>query len=511
MSGVEIPDHLTLDGRSFVKAACVGCGVIGAGWAARFLLNGIDVAVYDPALNTAQLLDHALDNAERAWRLLTQAPLPRRGRLTVCTELDAALCDAQWVQESVPERLDLKRGVLTTIDAAAAPDVLIGSSTSGLLPSDLQSGMQRPERFFVAHPYNPVYLLPLVELVAGNSSDDTTLQAASGVLAAIGMKPVIVRKEIDAFIGDRLLESVWREALWLIRDDVCDVETLDDVMRFGFGLRWAQMGLFETYRIAGGEAGMRHFLEQFGPSLAWPWTRLMDVPALDAALIDKISTQSDAQSKGRSIWDLERIRDENLVGIMHALKAAEHGEGWGAGALLKTFEERLWSNAESTTPATVSRTEPLLLFRAAVSAAWIDYNGHMTEFRYLQVLGDATDALLRFIGVDAAYVATGRSYYTVESHIRHLDQVRVGDSLYATTHVLGADSKRLHLFHRLYDDASDSLVATGEHLLLHVDAERGRSSEAATEILAKLEPIVEAHAQLPWPDGAGRHVAEGRH
>lgn len=504
-----MPSSVTLGGRTFVKAACVGCGVIGAGWAARFLLNGIDVAVYDPAPGTERLLDEVLANADRAWGLLTQAPLPQRGRLTLCVELAAAVNGAQWVQESVPERLDLKRRVLPAIEAAAAPDALIGSSTSGLLPSDLQSGMRHPERFFVAHPYNPVYLLPLVELVAGRTSDSATLQLASRALTEIGMKPVIVGKEIDAFIGDRLLESVWREALWLIHDDVCDVETLDDVMRFGFGLRWAQMGLFETYRIAGGEAGMRHFLEQFGPSLAWPWTHLTDVPALDDSLIDKIGAQSDAQAKGRSVRELERIRDENLVRIMHALKAAESGEGWGAGALLKTFEAQLWSHAETATE-TLSLAGPLHLFSTPVSAAWIDYNGHMTEFRYLQVLGDATDALLRFIGVDAAYVANGGSYYTVESHIRHLDQVRLGDSLHAATQVLAADSKRLHLFHRLHETASGRLVATGEHLLLHVDAKRGKATAAPAEIRAKLKPLVDAHAQLPWPDGAGRHVAQGR-
>src|SRR5690606_22159599 len=131
--------------------------------------------------------------------------------------------------------------------------------------------------------------------------------------------------------GDRLLESMWREALWLIKDDITTVKELDDVMRYGFGLRWAQMGMFEIYRVAGGEAGMRHFMAQFGPCLKWPWTKYTDVVDLDDALVDKIARQSDEQAAGRSIRELERIRDDNLVAIMQALKGWNGGEGWGAG------------------------------------------------------------------------------------------------------------------------------------------------------------------------------------
>ncbi len=157
------------------------------------------------------------------------------------------------------------------------------------------------------------------------------------------MKPLILRKEIDAFIADRLLEAVWREGLWLIRDDVASTEELDDAIRYGFGLRWAQMGLFETYRVAGGEAGMRHFISQFGPTLSLPWTKLMDVPELNEELIEKIVAQSDAQSGMHSIRELERIRDDNLVAIMQGLKLHD----WGAGALLKEYEERLYEKAHS--------------------------------------------------------------------------------------------------------------------------------------------------------------------
>ena len=327
------------------RAACIGSGVIGGGWIARLLLAGVDVKVFDPHPEAERVVGEVMTNAERAYRLLTTAPLPPRGRLTFSARLADAVAEAEWVQESVPERLDLKRRVVAEIDAACPADALIGSSTSGLLPSDLQAGLAHPERLFVAHPYNPVYLLPLVEIVGGAATSAETIDRARNVLDSIGMKGVVIASEIEAFVGDRLLEALWREALWLIKDDICDVETLDDVIRYSFGLRWAQMGLFQTYRIAGGEAGMRHFLAQFGPCLKWPWSKLTNVVDLDEALIEKIAAQSDKQAADLSISELEQIRDENLVGILQALKAGRGGQGWGAGKLLAEFEQRLLTGA----------------------------------------------------------------------------------------------------------------------------------------------------------------------
>ena len=336
------------------RAACIGGGVIGGGWIARFLLAGVDVKAFDPHPQAERIVGEVVANAERAYGLLTKAPLPPRGRLTFCENLGEAVSGSEWVQESVPEELDLKRRVLAEIDAACPADALIGSSTSGLLPSELQAGLGHAERLFVAHPYNPVYLLPLVEIVGGKATSKATISRARAVLDAIGMKGVVIAREIEAFVGDRLLEALWREALWLIKDDVCDVETLDDVIRYSFGLRWAQMGLFQTYRIAGGEAGMRHFLAQFGPCLKWPWSKLTDVVDLDEALIEKIAAQSDKQADGLTIRELERIRDENLVGVLRSLKGADHGEGWGAGKLLAEFERRLLASA----PPAASSSEP---------------------------------------------------------------------------------------------------------------------------------------------------------
>ncbi|MDL2408473.1 carnitine 3-dehydrogenase [Rhizobium calliandrae] len=491
------------------KAACIGGGVIGGGWIARFLLAGIDVDVFDPHPEATRIVSEVLANAEKAYAMLTGAPLAPRGKLTFRETLEQAVADADWIQESVPERLDLKRKVLTEIDKAARPDALIGSSTSGLLPTDLQRDMRHPERLFVAHPYNPVYLLPLVEIVGGEKTSMETIQAAMERLPPIGMKGVHIAKEIEAFVGDRLLEALWREALWLIKDDICTVETLDDVIRYSFGLRWAQMGLFQTYRIAGGEAGMRHFLAQFGPALKWNWTKLMDVVDLDDALVEKIGQQSDEQADGLSIRELERIRDENLVGILQTLKGGHGGKGWGAGKLLKDFEEGLWARASGSKKLT-DIAKPLRLIETKVSPAWVDYNGHMTEHRYLQVFGDTSDALLRLIGVDFAYVERGHSYYTVETHIRHLGEAKLGHAIHSTCQLLSADDKRLQVFHTIYETATGEAIATAEHMLLHVDAKAGKAAPAPEEVLSKIRPIAEAHAKLPVPDGVGRHVGQKR-
>jgi carnitine 3-dehydrogenase len=489
------------------QAACVGGGVIGAGWVSRLILSGVDVNLFDPHPDAERIVGEVMSNATRAYGILTSAPLPKPGSLIIVKSLQDAVQHAEFIQESVPERLELKRGVLNQIDQFAPEHAIIGSSTSGLLPSDLQAEMRHPERLLVAHPYNPVYLLPLVELVPGKLTGAKQVTQALEIYEQIGMKGVVLNKEIEAFVGDRLLETLWREALWLIKDDICDVETLDDIMRYSFGLRWAQMGLFQTYRIAGGEAGMKHFLAQFGPCLKWPWSKLTDVPELDDALVNKIASQSDAQAAGLSIRELERIRDENLVAILHGLKGARGGDGWGAGQLLKEFEDRLWAGHKADVSVKPS-AKPLITLETKVNPAWLDYNGHMTEFRYLHVFGDATDAFLRLIGITAETAAAGSSYFTVETHIRHLKEAKLGAPLRAATQVMNGEGKKLHLFHTLSDPAAGVLFATGEHILLHVSD--GASSLPPREVAGKLAAYVSLHSSLPKPEGLGRHVGQSR-
>jgi len=324
-------------------AACIGGGVIGGGWVARLALNGVDVAICDPAADAEQKVASVIDNARRAWAQFSAVSLPAMGRITFAGTIEEAIAGAELIVESVPERLDIKRTVYHEAERAAAEDALIASSTSGLLPSDLQAEMAHPERLIVAHPFNPVYLLPCVELVAGERTAPAAMDRAEALYLALGMKPIRVRKEIEAFIADRLLEAIWRESLWLIKDGIATTQDIDDVIRYGFGLRFAQMGIFEPYRLAGGEAGMRHFIAQFGPCLKWPWTKLMDVPELTDELVDTIAGQSDAQSGAHAIRDLERIRDDNLVAIIGALK----DKGWGAGESLAEYEQLLSDSANA--------------------------------------------------------------------------------------------------------------------------------------------------------------------
>jgi len=483
-----------------MKAAIIGGGVIGGGWAARFLLNGWDVAVFDPDPEAPRKVGEVLANARASLPALSDLPMPDNGCLSFCDSLEAAVKGADYIQESVSERLDLKHRVYAQIQSQA-PNTPLGSSTSGYKPSELQENALNPATIFVAHPFNPVYLLPLIELVPSPKTDPQIVDQAKQILTSLGLFPLHVRKEIDAHIADRFLEAVWREALWLVKDGIATTEEIDEAIRMGFGLRWGQMGLFETYRIAGGEAGMRHFLAQFGPCLTWPWTKLMDVPEFNDELVDLIAGQSDAQSGHLSIRELERIRDSNLVGFLRALKDRD----WGAGRVLNRYDAaRRTGRIADPAP----EGAPLDLARMQVLPSWIDYNGHMTESRYLFAASETSDAFLRLIGADMDYVARGHSYYTAETHIRHLGEAKLGDRLTGSLQVLGADDKRLHVWITIARDGAP--VATVEQMLLHVDMGAGRSCPALPEVRAKLDPIAAAHAALPRPMGAGRHIGAPR-
>jgi carnitine 3-dehydrogenase len=486
-------------------AGIVGGGVIGAGWAARMVLNGIDVQVFDPDPEIARKLDTVIAHARRAYGKLFSGLTLREGKVTIAATAEAAVAGVDFVQESLPEREDLKRRVLAAIDAVLPPHVAIGSSTSGLLPTSLQADMAHPERLVVGHPFNPVYLLPLVEICGGEKTSAAAKETAAAFYTTIGMRPLHVRKEIDGFIADRLLEALWREALWLVNDGVATTEEIDDAVRYGAGLRWSFMGTFLIYRLAGGEAGMRHFLAQFGPALKLPWTKL-EAPELTDALVDAVAGQSDDQAKGVSIRDLEALRDDCLVSVLAGLRS----EDYGAGAVVKRHHQALMAATAPVARAPNAPGEPLVLHEVTVPAEWIDYNGHMTEYRYLQVFGDATDALLRHIGIDQAYLVAQGSYYTVETHIMHRGETRMGESLHVATQILSVDAKRLHLFHRIIRSRDGFCVASAEQMLLHVDAATGRSGAAGAAVFDKLAAIAADHRALSMPTGAGRAVGAPR-
>ena len=463
--------------------------MIGAGWAARFVLNGCDVRLYDPAPRAGSRAMEVAVDARTAYERLTLAPLPREGELRLVDSVEEAVAGAELVQESAPERLELKRELLAEADRAAPPEALVCSSTSGLRPTELQAEMARPERFCVAHPFNPVYLLPLVELCAGDRTAPETVERAAALFRSVGMHPLVVRSEIDGFVADRLLEALWREALWLVNDGVATVEEIDDAIRYGAGLRWAFMGTFLTYRIAGGDDGMRHFLRQFGPALGWPWTHLTEVPELTEELVEMIAAQSDAQAGGRSTRELEQLRDRVLVRLLQALRVEETA----AGSTLAEWERGLLGTA----PSTAARRVP---------PEWVDYNGHVHESRYLQLFADATDALLRTVGIDAAYLEAGGSYFTVETHLSHLRQLEAGDRVYVTTQIVDSDEKRLHLFHVLKRDGEAEPIATAEQMLLHVDTGSGRAAPSREPVRARVAQLTQRDAALPRPERAGRSI-----
>ena len=316
-------------------AAIIGGGVIGSGWATRFLLNGWDVRFFDPSADAERILHSVIERGREAIPALCDV-VPEEGGLYIASSTVDAVEGALYIQESTPERIEVKQAVLKSIQESCDTNAIIASSTSGFMPSELQEGALRPEQIIVSHPYNPVYLLPLVEVVASTAVPPEVTQRASDYLESVSMKPVVLGAEVPAHVGDRLLEALWREALWLIKDGVATTGQIDDIITHSFGLRWAQKGLFETYRVAGGQAGMKHFLEQFGPCLEWPWTKLMDVPDLDKALIDRIVEQSDEQAAGRTVMQLENERDRNLVALLKALRA----EDAAAGAFLNEVNRR---------------------------------------------------------------------------------------------------------------------------------------------------------------------------
>ena len=290
----------------------------------------------------------------------------------------------------------------------------------------------------------------------------------------------------------------------MVADGVATTDEIDQAIIYGPGLRWAFMGTCLTFHLAGGEQGMRHMLEQFGPALELPWTKLK-APELTDQLIDRMVEGTQEQADGYSIRDLEKLRDNCLVSIMQSLRSYDYASGH----TLKKDEERQYAETSGSTSWSQGDdlSQPLALHTDKVHPEWVDYNGHMTESRYLQVFGDASDALYQYVGVDADYHANGNSYYTVETHINNIMEVSAHASLKVTTQLLGLDNKRLHFIHNLYNAKDDSLLATAEQMVLHVDTNAAKACSAKPEVLEVLQKIMDAHARLPNPERRSREMA----
>jgi carnitine 3-dehydrogenase len=291
--------------------------VIGGGWVAHFLARGYDVSAWDPAPDAEEKLRRLVDAAWPALEQLGLADGAAPARLTVAPTLQEAVAEAEFVQESAPEKLELKRSLLAELDAAAPPGVVIASSTSGYPMSDMQGEAADPGRLLVGHPFNPPYLIPLVEVVGGRSTDPEAVAWASRFYEVAGKSVITMDRELPGFIANRLQEALWREALHMVANGEASVRDIDDSITEGPGLRWAFMGPCLTFALAGGEGGMAHMLDHFGPSLKSPWTRL-EAPELDPALRDAMVDGCDEAAGGRSIAQLVAERDQGVIDVLRA-------------------------------------------------------------------------------------------------------------------------------------------------------------------------------------------------
>ncbi len=317
----------------------LGTGVIGAGWAARALHTGINVVASDIDPKMEDWINEAVENALPSLQSLTEGiTLPPKGKLTFTTDPISMSQQVEFIQENIPEVLDIKRKSLKSIAEVTNKEIIISSSTSGFMPTELQQGMTFPERFIVGHPFNPVYLCPLVEIVGGKQTSDKVKNIAKNFYESMGMHTLMLRREVPGHISDRLQEAMWREILHALNDDIATTGELDDSIVYGPGLRWSIMGMNQIYMIAGGKGGARHFIEQFGPALKWPWSHLK-APELSNEIIDRFVEGVEAQSQGKSIREMEKIRDECLVAIQKVL--SKHN--MGAGKTLNEFKKKIES------------------------------------------------------------------------------------------------------------------------------------------------------------------------
>jgi carnitine 3-dehydrogenase len=301
------------------NVTCLGAGPIGAGWAAYFLAQGYKVTSYIHSPDEETSLRNLIDDA---WVGLTDMGLAEGAsldNLTVTSDLAAAVKDTQFVQESVPESLPLKQALYKQLSELVSTDVVISSSTSGLRMTDIQAECPTAGRTVVGHPFNPPYLLPLVEVVGGEQTADETVTWVADFYRAAGKAPLVLEREVPGFVATRLQEAIWREALHMIAEGEATVEDIDFAVVNGPGPRWAMMGPCLTYHVGGGEGGMEYCLEQFGPAFKLPWSR-MEAPELTPELARKLIDGSAKLAQGRSYSTLNQQRDKGLVAIQKTVK-----------------------------------------------------------------------------------------------------------------------------------------------------------------------------------------------
>ena len=310
---------MTLRGRDDIRrVGLVGGGVIGTGWSIRCLARGLDVSVTDPAPGAEENLREAVG---RAWPIMEQMGLAdgaSQDRLDFVSSIEEAVSGADFVQENVPEHEDLKIEVFSEIGRHAPRDAIIASSSSGFLPTRIQARTEAPERVIIGHPFSPLYILPLVEIVGGRETSEEAVRAAAGYYRRIGMRPLHVRNEIDAYISDRLQQAVWHESLHLVNDGIATIPEIDAAITGGPGLRWAFMGTAMAWHLAAGAGGMRATLAHFGPAMELPWTKLK-APELTDELARRVIEGCDEATGDRDWREMQRRRDICLLKIQEVI------------------------------------------------------------------------------------------------------------------------------------------------------------------------------------------------
>lgn len=312
--------------KAIRRVAVVGTGTIGMSWAANFLARGLAVAASDPAPEAEARLRQFIDTA---WPVLARlgptAATPPHHALTFCRDPETSVADADFVQENAPEREAVKRELFARLDAALPPEVVIASSSSGLLISRLQAACRHPERVVIGHPFNPPHLIPLVEVVGGAQTAPATVERAMQFYAGIGKRPIHIRREVKGHVANRLQAALWREAVHLVASGVASVADVDTAISQGPGLRWALMGPHLTFHLAGGSGGMAHFLDQLGPPLESWWDDLGS-PRLTPEVCQALAEGVAAEAGGRDIASLAAARDRFLVDLLALKKSAGQGD-----------------------------------------------------------------------------------------------------------------------------------------------------------------------------------------
>ena len=296
------------------NVAIIGTGVIGTGWVIRCLAHGKKVRAYDFNLKHKKNL---IKEIKRSWPFVKKMFKKKKlnlQNLSFYTNLNDALIKAEFIFECAPENYTIKTKLMKNIGLYSKPNSIISSSSSGLLPSKIYSKCKHPERGLIGHPFNPVYLLPGVEIVPGKKTNKLFLIKAKKFYESISMNPIMVKKELPGYLADRLQEALWREGLHIINENYATTKELDRAIEDGPGLRYSLMGTFLTFHLAGGNQGMKHMLRQFGPALKLPWTKLK-APKLTKKLSDRIIKGTQRQARGKSVAKLADIRDDYLINL----------------------------------------------------------------------------------------------------------------------------------------------------------------------------------------------------